>query len=91
VVWKLAEIFTALLANIGMGDVIVLLVTDPVRAASSIQIKHIQVYNNVPSILSPSMAALPLKADSHIAFPAHAVPIPRPCRAAKGLECVLPI
>ena len=32
---------------------------------------------------------LPLKADSHIACRAHAVPLP--CRAAKGLECVFPI
>jgi hypothetical protein len=30
-----------------------------------------------------------LKADSHIACHAHAVPLP--CRAAKGLECVFPI
>ena len=30
-----------------------------------------------------------LKADSHIAYRAHAVPLP--CRAAKGLECVFPI
>jgi hypothetical protein len=33
--------------------------------------------------------SLPLKADSHIACRAHAVPLP--CRAAKGLECVFPI
>ena len=31
----------------------------------------------------------PLKADSHNACRAHAVPLP--CRAAKGLECVFPI
>jgi len=30
-----------------------------------------------------------LKADSHIACCAHALPVP--CRAAKGLECVFPI
>jgi hypothetical protein len=30
-----------------------------------------------------------LKTDSHIAYSAHAVPLP--CRAAKGLECVFPI
>jgi hypothetical protein len=30
-----------------------------------------------------------IKADSHIACRAHAVPLP--CRAAKGLECVFPI
>jgi hypothetical protein len=30
-----------------------------------------------------------VKADSHIACRAHAVPLP--CRAAKGLECVFPI
>jgi hypothetical protein len=30
-----------------------------------------------------------LKADSHIACRAHAVPMP--CRAAEGLECVFPI
>jgi hypothetical protein len=30
-----------------------------------------------------------LKADSHIACRAHAVPLP--CREAKGLECVFPI
>jgi hypothetical protein len=31
----------------------------------------------------------PLKADSHIACRAHAVPLP--CRAVKGLEYVFPI
>jgi hypothetical protein len=31
----------------------------------------------------------PVKADSHIACRAHAVPLP--CRADKGLECVFPI
>jgi len=30
-----------------------------------------------------------VKANSHIACRAHAVPLP--CRAAKGLECVFPI
>ena len=30
----------------------------------------------------------PIKADSHIACHAHAVPLPY--RAAKGLECVIP-
>ena len=30
-----------------------------------------------------------LKAESHIACRAHAVPLP--CRAAKGLECVFPV
>jgi len=30
-----------------------------------------------------------VKADSHIACRAHAVPLP--CRDAKGLECVFPI
>ena len=30
-----------------------------------------------------------LKADSHIACRAHAVPLP--CRAAEGLECIFPI
>ena len=30
-----------------------------------------------------------LKADSHIAYRAH--PVPLPCRADKGLECVSPI
>ena len=30
-----------------------------------------------------------LKADSHVACRAHAVPLP--CRAAKGFECVFPI
>jgi hypothetical protein len=30
-----------------------------------------------------------LKADSHIACRAHAFPLP--CRAAKDLECVLPV
>jgi hypothetical protein len=32
---------------------------------------------------------LSVKADTHIACRAHAVPLP--CRAAKGLECVFPI
>ena len=31
----------------------------------------------------------PVTADSHIACRAHAAPMP--CRAAKGLECVIPI
>jgi hypothetical protein len=31
----------------------------------------------------------PLKADSHLACRAHAVPLP--CRAAKSLECVFPV
>jgi hypothetical protein len=35
------------------------------------------------------VCACSLKADSHIACRAHAVPLP--CRAAKGLECVFPI
>jgi hypothetical protein len=35
------------------------------------------------------ISILTLKADSHIACRAHAVPLP--CRAAKGLECVFPI
>ena len=30
-----------------------------------------------------------IKADSHIAYRSHAVPLP--CRTAKGLECVFPI
>jgi hypothetical protein len=30
-----------------------------------------------------------VKADSHIACRAHAVPLP--CRAAKGLKCIFPI
>jgi hypothetical protein len=44
-----------------------------------------------PSLaLAPSKAlAVTLKAGSHIACRAHAVPLP--CRAAKGLECVFPI
>ena len=31
------------------------------------------------------------KVDPHIACRAHVVPMPRSCRAAKGLECVFPI
>jgi hypothetical protein len=42
-----------------------------------------QVLENAENFLDP------LKADSHIACRAHAVPLP--CRAAKGLECVFPI
>jgi hypothetical protein len=41
---------------------------------------------------TPPMATIflnTIKADSHIACRAHAVPLP--CRAAKGLECVFPI
>jgi hypothetical protein len=40
----------------------------------------------MPIITMPSVQ---LKADSHIACRAHAVPMP--CRGAKGLECVFPI
>ena len=39
--------------------------------------------------LTNTMRSLTLKADSHIACLAHAVPLL--CRAAKGLECVFPI
>jgi hypothetical protein len=35
------------------------------------------------------LSTVTVKADSHIACRAHAVPLP--CRAAKGLECVFPI
>jgi hypothetical protein len=38
---------------------------------------------------SSSPRRVTVKADSHIACRAHAVPLP--CRAAKGLECVFPI
>jgi hypothetical protein len=43
------------------------------------------------SVMAFWRVALPgwVKADSHIACRAHAVPLP--CRAAKGLECVFPI
>ena len=37
------------------------------------------------------LVSIPLKADSHIACRAHAAPMPFPCRAAKGFECVFPI
>jgi len=37
----------------------------------------------------PRLLTKTVKADSHIACRAHAVPLP--CRAAKGLECVFPI
>jgi hypothetical protein len=37
----------------------------------------------------PLLRFATIKADSHIACRAHAVPLP--CRAAKGLECVFPI
>ena len=43
----------------------------------------------LPSSLWCILLSLPVKADSHIACRAHAVP--PPCRAAKGLECVFPI
>jgi hypothetical protein len=39
--------------------------------------------------LQPTMGFSLLKADSHIACRAHAVPLP--CREAKVLECVFPI
>ena len=35
------------------------------------------------------ISLITVKADSHIACRAHAIPLP--CRAAKGLECVFPI
>jgi len=34
---------------------------------------------------------VPFKADSHIAYRSHDAPMPFPCCAAKGLECVFPI
>jgi hypothetical protein len=46
----------------------------------------LQNYNEAYSLLQTLYS---LKADSHIACRAHAVPLP--CRAATGLECVFPI
>jgi hypothetical protein len=43
----------------------------------------------VTAALGMQIVSDSLKADSHIACRAHAVPLP--CRAAKGLECVFPI
>jgi len=43
----------------------------------------------IPRIRSPLKQRPSVKAYSHIACRAHAVPLP--CRAAKGLECVFPI
>ena len=42
-----------------------------------------------PKVLTENFKTRCVKADSHIACRAHAVPLP--CRAAKGLECVFPI
>jgi hypothetical protein len=50
-------------------------------------LRRIHTYHAAPMPF-PCHAVL-LKADSHIACRAHAVPLP--CRAAKGLECVFPI
>ena len=53
-----------------------------------------RVYKNTDNIDLPTGGTgrppeLPIKADSHTAFRAHAVPLS--CRASKGLECVFPI
>jgi hypothetical protein len=42
-----------------------------------------------PSAEMKNVWSYSLKADSHIACRAHAVPLP--CREAKGLDCVFPI
>jgi hypothetical protein len=41
------------------------------------------------TFLRDNMQYNSVKADSHVACRAHAVPLP--CREAKGLECVFPI
>ena len=46
-------------------------------------------FNRTSTFHSNRQQCVFLKADSHIACRAHAVPLP--CRAAKGLECVFPI
>ena len=45
--------------------------------------------NKIGSHARNTLNRCAIKADSHIACRAHAVPLP--CRAAKGLECVFPI
>jgi len=65
------------------------------RFAESLNSRHLKVVRLVipthrpssPSRKYPWLSSI--KADSHIACRAHAVPLP--CRAAKGLECVFPI
>jgi len=52
----------------------------------SIKLLDLDVIHHRPNLIfGPTL----LKADSHTACRAHAVPLP--CRAAKGLECIFPI
>jgi hypothetical protein len=51
--------------------------------------KHLALCFDVLRTFLLIHVGLTLKADSHIACRAHAVPLP--CRAAKGLECVFPL
>jgi hypothetical protein len=52
---------------------------------------RVPMSRNLGALTSWNLVGLfrPVKADSHIACRAHAVPLP--CLAAKGLECVFPI
>jgi hypothetical protein len=61
-----------------------LLVTCTTAGVSLLQM----VVNNA-AVAGTFEEALTLKADSHIACRAHAVPLP--CRADTGLECVFPV
>jgi hypothetical protein len=58
-------------------------------ATASFILNKFNLINIVSELCSNSVNRFLLKADSHIACRAHAVPLP--CREAKGLECVFPI
>jgi hypothetical protein len=71
---------------------------ETIRWLSNIDLRRTTVQNCVRSKSMPLFIGskqfghtdhATVKADSHIACRAHAVPLP--CRAAKGLECVFPI
>jgi hypothetical protein len=51
-------------------------------------VKAVIIHCVATGVICPIAGSAILKADSHIACRAHAVPLP--CRATKGLECVFP-
>jgi hypothetical protein len=69
------------------GSCQVLATSEGRNVHTSVAIQHTRLLKHIHRVHSTSSSNL--KADSHIACRAHAVPLP--CRAAKGLECVFPI
>ena len=64
-------------------------VTIDLEEIHSKRIEYIHLNRDTFAATGESRLNAAVKADSHIACRAHAVPLP--CRAAKGLECVFPI